>query len=69
MTIEQAKQHLQAWLDADLALSTGKEYTIGSRRLTRANVGEVKDRISYWSREVARLEGGTRVRRVIPYDL
>ena len=38
----EAKEHLQAWLDADLALATGKEYTIGNRRLTRANVQEVK---------------------------
>ena len=44
-TIYEAKEHLQAWLEADLALATGKEYTIGNRRLTRANVQEVKDRI------------------------
>ena len=47
-TIYEAKEHLQAWLEADLALATGKEYTIGNRRLTRANVQEVKDRINFW---------------------
>lgn len=53
-TIYEAKEHLQAWLEADLALATGKEYTIGNRRLTRANVQEVKDRINFWRNEVAR---------------
>lgn len=70
-TIYEAKEHLQSWLDADLALATGKEYTIGNRRLTRANVQEVKDRINFWRNEVARLENRPRRRayRVIPRDI
>jgi len=69
--IYEAKEHLQAWLEADLALATGKEYTIGNRRLTRANVQEVKDRINFWRNEVARLENRPRRRayRVIPRDI
>lgn len=70
-TIHEAKEHLQAWLKADLALATSKEYTIGNRRLTRANVQEVKDRINFWRNEVARLENRPRRRayRVIPRDI
>ena len=70
-TIYEAKKHLQAWLEADLALATVKEYTIGTRRLTRANVQEVKDRINFWRNEVARLENRPRRRayRVIPRDI
>ena len=70
-TIYEAKEHLLAWLDADLALATGKEYTIGNRLLTRANVQEVKDRINFWRNEVARLENKPRRRayRVIPRDI
>ncbi len=68
-TLEQAQQHLAAWLDADLALATGREYRIGSRSLTRSDAAEVKERISFWSREVARLQGSTkRFRRVVPLD-
>jgi hypothetical protein len=65
-TIEQARQHLQAWLDADLALATGKEYSVSGRRLVRS---EVDERIRFWSQQVTRLEGGTRINRVVPYDL
>lgn len=70
-TIYEAKDHLQAWLEADLALATGKEYRIGSRKLTRANVAEVKERINFWRNEVARMERKPRRRayRVIPRDI
>ncbi len=68
-TLEQARQHLKAWTDADLALATGKEYSIGSKRLTRANSAEVAERIAFWSREIQRLNGRfKRSRRVIPID-
>ena len=36
-TEEQCKEHLQAWLAADLAVSKSQSYTIGNRVLTRAN--------------------------------
>lgn len=69
LTLEQARQHLQVWLDADIALATGKEYRIGSRALTRADATEVKERIRFWSREVSRLQGKLRrCRRVVPID-
>lgn len=70
-TLEQARQHLQAWLNADLALATMKEYrTAGGRTLTRANAAEITERIRFWRQEVKRLQGGrsSRFRRVIPYD-
>ena len=57
-TLEQARTHLQAYLDADLALATGKSYKIGSRNLTRLDAAEVKERINFWSNEVDRLENG-----------
>ncbi|AIF51247.1 DUF6148 family protein [Pelosinus sp. UFO1] len=69
-TVEQAKQHLDAWLEADLALTTGKEYRIGTRLLQRSDASEVKERISFWSRELIKAQGSGRkkTRRVIPYD-
>lgn len=71
-TLEEARQHLQAWMDADLAVSLGQEYRIGARWLTRANAAEIAERIRYWRREVERLQAGragARVIRVVPRDL
>ena len=72
-TLEVARTHLQAYLDADLALATGKSYRIGSRNLTRLDAAEVKERINFWSNEVERLEAGRkkgmRAFRAVPRDL
>ena len=70
-TLETAKAHLQAWLDAELAISTGQSYRIGSRQLERANLAEVRKQIAFWSNEVAKLESkkSRRVMRVVPRDL
>lgn len=72
-TLKEAKQHLAAWLEADAALATSQSYRIGTRNITRANAAEVKERIAFWRKEVARLEsgrrGGARVMRVVPRDL
>lgn len=73
-TAEQAREHLDAWLAADLALATGKEYRMGTRTLTRSNATEVKERIAFWAREVTSIGTGLsstrrkRSRRVIPID-
>lgn len=70
MNLERAKKHLEAWYAADLAVSTGQSYRIGTRSLTRANIDEIRKQIIYWEREVARLEGkGSRkVFRAVPRD-
>jgi len=66
-TLDQARQHLNAWMSADLALATGKEYRIGSRMLQRADASEVKKQINFWACEVSKLQGRTkRTRSVIP---
>ena len=57
-TLEVARTHLNAYLEADLALATGKSYKIGSRNLTRLDAAEVKERIQFWSNEVDRIENG-----------
>jgi uncharacterized small protein (DUF1192 family) len=57
-TLEQAKTHLQAFLEAEIAVATGQSYRIGSRSLTRANLSEIKERINFWKNEVERLEAG-----------
>ena len=70
-----AKKHLDAWLTAELEVTTHQSYTIGSRSLTKANLSEIRKEIDYWKNEVARLEnigkrgGRNRVFRAIPRDL
>ncbi|MDF9845548.1 MULTISPECIES: DUF6148 family protein [unclassified Paenibacillus] len=75
-TLEVAQEHLNSWLDAELALSTGQSYTIGTRSLTRANLADVMAQIKYWQRQVdeclrqaAGLRPHSRVRRYVPTDL
>lgn len=73
-TLEVAKKHLNAWLEAEIAVSTGQSYQIGSRQLQRANLGQIKEQIKFWQNEVEKLErkskrrGINRVIGVIPRD-
>lgn len=72
ITLIEAKKHLRAWLDADLAIASAQAYKIDGRTVTRANVAEVKERINYWTGIVRSLEGGGRGAQafgVIPRDL
>lgn len=74
-TLEQAKEHLQAWMEAELKVTTGQSYTIGRKQLTRANLTEISEKIRFWSNEVIKLEnqqkkrGTNRVYRVVPRDI
>ena len=75
VTLEIAKKHLDAWLTAELEVTTQQSYTIGSRSLTKANLSEIRKQIQFWENEVARLEniskrgGRNRVFRAVPRDL
>lgn len=71
ISLERARKHLEAWLEAELAVSTGQAYRIGTRQLQRANLNEIRQQIQYWRSEIAKLEGRGRrkVSRVIPRDL
>lgn len=75
ITLETAKRHLDAWLEAELTVTTGQSYTIGSRVLTRANLTEIRNAIKYWNDKVNELEqvaktgSRNRIRRVVPRDL
>lgn len=70
-TLEVAQQHLDAWIAADLALATGKSYSIGTRSLTRANLSEIERSIRYWQEQVDLAKGirKSKVRLFIPMDL
>ena len=73
--IEIARHHLNAWLEAELELTTHQSYKIGSRSLTKADLGQIRKQIGFWQNRVAQLEnaerrgGRNRVVRVVPRDL
>lgn len=75
ISLEIAKKHLDAWLTAELEVTTHQSYTIGSRSLTKANLSEIRQQIECWRNQVARLEniekrgGRNRVFRAVPRDL
>lgn len=75
ISLEIAKKHLDAWLTAELEVTTHQSYTIGSRSLTKANLSEIRKQIEYWRNQVAWLEniekrgGRNRVFRAVPRDL
>lgn len=72
ITLDRAREHLEAWLDAELAVSTGQSYQISGRRLERANLSEIRQSIAYWQRKIYELDGNNRnkrVVRIVPRDL
>ncbi|MBQ0067547.1 MAG: hypothetical protein KBS60_05155 [Phascolarctobacterium sp.] len=75
ITLETAQKHLDAWLEAEMAVTNAQSYTIGSRTMTKANLTEIRNAIEYWQGKVSALEnaqkygGRNRVRRVVPRDL
>ncbi len=75
ITLKIAKKHLNAWLEAELEVTTNQSYTIGSRSLTRADLSDIREQITFWEGKVAALEnlekrgGRNRIIRVVPRDL
>ena len=75
ITLETAKRHLDAWLEAELAVTNAQSYTIGSRIMTKADLEEIRKTIDYWNATVVELEnakkngGRNRAYRVVPRDL
>lgn len=72
---EICEKHLAAWLEAEISVTNGQSYTIGSRTLTRASLSEIRNTIKYWesklseANNIQKNKGRARVRRVIPRDL
>lgn len=68
------EQQLDAWLKANLAVSQGQSYTIGSRMLTRSNATEILNQIKFWQAELDKLDAlenkkaRNRIYRIVPKD-
>ncbi len=58
MTVNEAQQHLDAWLKADLAVSTGQSYIIDGQDVTRVDADKIRENIIYWTNKVRALKRG-----------
>jgi hypothetical protein len=72
-TLAEATAKLTEWKAAETALATGAQsYAIAGRALTRANLREIGERITYYAGWVdvltARSSPGARIRRAVPFD-
>jgi U3 small nucleolar ribonucleoprotein component len=74
ITLKQADAHLQAWLKAELEITTSQSYKIGTRSLTRADLAQVREQVKFWQNKVNELQnaekrgGRNRVYRAVPRD-
>lgn len=72
---EIAKQHLEMWLKAEEAVSTGQSYQIEKMQLTRASLKQIRESISFWEGKVAEAEreeqgrGRNRIYHFAPHDV
>ena len=49
-------RHLEMWLEAEAAVSTGQSYQIEQMQLTRASLQQIRDTIIFWENKVAEAE-------------
>ena len=78
ITVDIAKKHLEAWLEAELTVTSGQSYTLtstnGARTLTRANLTEIRNSIEYWEKKLKEAESSakgrsrSRIYRALPRD-
>lgn len=72
ITVEIAREKLNTWLEAEEALATSQSYTMGTMSLTRADLKQVRENITYWNDMVTKLEragkGRNRIYRGTPMD-
>ena len=68
ITLAQAEAQLALYLAAEQKVLAGQEYTIGTRSLKRADLGEIRSGIDYWNAKVQQLQNGAgaRVRGLTP---
>ncbi len=72
---EIARQHLEMWLEAEAAVSTGQSYQIEQMVLTRASLKQIREQIIFWENKVAAAEaeeknrGRNRIYHFAPHDV
>jgi hypothetical protein len=65
ITLATAQTQLDAYLAAETAILNGQDYTIGNRRLTRANLATVQEGITLWNQRVQDLTARQRRGRYV----
>lgn len=55
ITLAQAEERLSLYLDAETKVLQGQAYEISGRRLTRANLSEIRQGIDIWDARVKAL--------------
>ncbi len=55
-----AQTQLDLWIAADAKVASGQSYTINGRTLTRADAGEISNKIEFWNNKVEALSGSRR---------
>jgi len=72
---ETAQRHLDMWLEADAAVSTGQSYQIEQMVLTRSSTKQIRENIAFWENKVAAAEaeeknrGRNRIYHFAPHDV
>lgn len=72
---EVAQRHLEMWLEAEAAVSTGQSYQIEQMQLNRANLKQIRETIIFWENKVAeakreeRNRGRNRMYHFSPHDV
>ncbi|MBX9456139.1 MAG: hypothetical protein KL863_09010 [Rhizobium sp.] len=69
ITLAQAQQQLQLWLEADAAVSKKQSYSIAGRSMTLADARTITDKIDYWQRKVTALEASATGRGRVRYGV
>jgi hypothetical protein len=69
ITLAMAESQLALWLAADQAVAAGQSYSIKDRSLSRADAGEITNKIDYWNNWVQHLSrrasGASRTRYAV----
>lgn len=55
ITLSVAQAQLDLWMAADAAVAAGQSYSIKDRSLSRADAGEITNKIEYWNNWVQKL--------------
>ncbi len=69
--LERARKRLELYYKAEEAILTGQEYTIGTKRLRRADLEDVQAMIKQLENDVESLQthGKNRALRGVPLDI
>lgn len=71
LELERVEKRLNLYYKAEEAILSGQEYSLGSRKLRRADLSEVQSMIGTLEKEVKSLEAGGKniVVRAVPLDI